>query len=574
MAGQKLLHKIKAFKRQHWLWVSLVALAFPLLIILVVQYQSLRTLEQMLPGYHQTRMYAFLVEVIQDVQTPFLEHAELTLNLPASAIPNTANSARQTGSRQTQQPNALDRAAEHFRQQPEFKGARRYFLVVATGAADSVEHTVFFYDGARQRLAPDPLAPELPAVEVAVAPYLIYIRNRAVILPKPDGVDRDADYPLMLKPVLDSERRVIAVAGYVLDQAWFRNFAVPNAVARILPRSLPNKAKDATITLSLDSPEQVLYSDPPGEYQPVEAIQRFAGLAPRYLLGIRMRGETIEQWARRNFLLTLALSLLMTLVTIGGLLLGLRAAARELKLSQMKTDFVANLSHEFRTPLSSILALAELMRLRRVKDASEAQEFGEYIDSQGRRLMQLINHILDFSRIESGRKEFNFERADVREILSEAIEACAGRLRQSGHTIRLETAPSPLPLPRLDPDALALAVTNLLDNAIKYSRQAGEIVVSLNRSKNSVEITVRDHGIGIAREEQQHIFEKFYRVSTGLVHDVKGSGLGLAIVQRIVLAHQGRITVESELGRGSAFTIHLPAPTLDAALSEQKEQQE
>jgi signal transduction histidine kinase len=561
MAGQELLRKIKAFKRRHWLWVSLIALPLPLIIILYVQYQSLRTLEQMLPGYHQARLERFLAEVIREVQGLYFNHAEAALSLPVSAIPVTDSLRRQ-------KPAALERAAEHFQQQPAFPGVRRYFLVVASGVGGFADHTVLFYDAPRRTLAPDAQAPELRAINVAVAPYLIYIRNGAVILPQLDGVDRDSDYPLLLKPALDSERRVIAVAGCVLDQPWFKDVAVPGAVSRILPRSLPNKARDATVTLSLDAPEQVLYSDPPGEYQPVEAMQRFTGLAPRRLLGIRMRGETVEQWARRNFLLTLALSLLMKLVIIGGLLLSLRVAARELKLSQMKTDFVANLSHEFRTPLSSILALAELMRLRRVKDMNEAQEFGEYIDSQGRRLMQLINNVLDFSRIESGRKDFHFEQADVREVVNEAIEACAGRLKQSGHTIRLETAPSPPPLLRLDRDALALALTNLLDNAMKYSRQAGEIVVRLSHTGNSVEIAVIDQGIGIAREERRRIFEKFYRVSAGLVHDVKGSGLGLAIVEHIVRAHQGRITVESELGRGSAFTIHLPAPAFAPASSE------
>jgi len=204
-----------------------------------------------------------------------------------------------------------------------------------------------------------------------------------------------------------------------------------------------------------------------------------------------------------------------------------------------------------------------LMRLGRVKDSAEVREFGYYIESQGHRVMRLINNILDFSRIESGRKEYHFEPADAREVINAAMEDCAGQLKKSGHRINVEAMPD-LPPARLDAAAMTLALTNLLDNAIKYSGANREIRVWLGRGDDELLITVTDRGIGIALDEQERIFEKFYRVSSGLVHDVKGSGLGLAIVKHIVEAHHGRVTVDSEPGRGSSFTIHLPIERREA----------
>jgi signal transduction histidine kinase len=224
----------------------------------------------------------------------------------------------------------------------------------------------------------------------------------------------------------------------------------------------------------------------------------------------------------------------------------------------MKTDFVSNVSHELRTPLSSIRVFGEFLKLGRVKEQEKICEYGEYIETESRRLTQLINNILDFSKIESGRKTYQFERANVAELIGETLKTFDVQLKQQGFSIIFETPRAPLPQTIVDTDALAQAFINLLDNAVKYSGEAKQIHVLLGQQGDFVTISVRDHGVGIPREEQSKIFEKFYRVSTGLVHDVKGSGLGLSLVAHIVKAHHGRVTVESEQGHGSTFTIHLP----------------
>ncbi|MBA3766722.1 MAG: ATP-binding protein [Acidobacteria bacterium] len=144
-------------------------------------------------------------------------------------------------------------------------------------------------------------------------------------------------------------------------------------------------------------------------------------------------------------------------------------------------------------------------------------------------------------------------------MIADTLKTLEVQLKQNGFQIIFEAPDTPLPPAVIDADAIAQAFMNLLDNAVKYSASAKEITVRLDQEEGFIRLSVTDHGIGIPREEQEKIFDKFYRVSTGLVHDVKGSGLGLALVKHIVEAHRGKVTVKSEPGRGSSFTIHLPA---------------
>jgi signal transduction histidine kinase len=224
----------------------------------------------------------------------------------------------------------------------------------------------------------------------------------------------------------------------------------------------------------------------------------------------------------------------------------------------MKSDFVSNVSHELRTPVASIRVFGELLRTGRAQSAEKAREYGEYIEAESRRLSRLIDNILDFSRIESGRKEYRFVEADLHEVIADVIHTFDVRLGPQGFRITLETPPEPLPAVRIDADAIAQAFHNLLDNAVKYSGDSKAVTVRVTREGLSAAIAVQDFGIGIAPEEQRKVFERFHRVGTGLVHDVKGSGLGLSLVRHIVEAHGGTVDVVSKPGAGSVFTMRLP----------------
>jgi signal transduction histidine kinase len=274
-----------------------------------------------------------------------------------------------------------------------------------------------------------------------------------------------------------------------------------------------------------------------------------------------------ERWANASFLFNLSLSALLALALIGGLAFALRAAGRAMALSEMKSDFVSNVSHELRTPLASIRVFAELLRLGRVTAPEKVREYGGTIEAEIRRLTALINNILDFARIESGRKTYQFASADLGCLVEGVLHGFEMRLSSIGFQVRYTSPDSPLPPVEMDADAITQALLNLLDNAVKYSGASREIAVRLAREGDEAVLSVTDRGIGIAREEQPRIFERFHRVSTGLVHDVKGSGLGLSIVHHIMQAHHGQVTVESEPGRGSTFALRMPFVRRGGALA-------
>jgi signal transduction histidine kinase len=249
--------------------------------------------------------------------------------------------------------------------------------------------------------------------------------------------------------------------------------------------------------------------------------------------------------------------------------LTLRATAREMKLAQAKSTFVSNVSHELKTPLALIRLFAETLELGRVKSGDKAKEYYRIINNESRRLTQLINNILDFSKIEAGRKEYEFVESDITEVVEEVIRSYEYQIINAGFELNAQIEHD-LPLVSIDRDAISQAVLNLINNAVKYSDESKEITVQVRLRDRSVAIEVADKGIGIPRSEQDKIFEKFYRVSTGLVHNTKGSGLGLALVKHIVEAHDGKIIVESAPGKGSRFTMMIPVNGAVATTKEMK----
>ncbi|MHB8875355.1 MAG: sensor histidine kinase [Myxococcaceae bacterium] len=247
------------------------------------------------------------------------------------------------------------------------------------------------------------------------------------------------------------------------------------------------------------------------------------------------------------FYLTLAIGVVHTARTL----------YREARLSRLKTDFVSLVSHELRTPLTSIRMFIETLALGRVKDPAQTQEVLELLSKETARLSEMIERVLDWARIESGRKVYQRASVPVKEVVDATVAAFRAQRLNASVQLSCDLPPE-LPPVAVDRDAVAGALLNLLQNAYKYTGEDKRIEVRARPERKGVAIDVQDNGVGIPPRERKRIFEGFYRVDDLLTRKTEGSGLGLAIAKRIVEAHGGKITVKSEVGKGSVFTLHLP----------------
>jgi len=248
---------------------------------------------------------------------------------------------------------------------------------------------------------------------------------------------------------------------------------------------------------------------------------------------------------------------LLAAVLLLATFVGARYIARQIELVQVKSSFVSNVTHELKTPIAVIKLAVETLEMGRFRTDAERDKYLRTIQRESDRLAQLVNNILDFSRLESGQQALHLAPLDVRDVIANALESIRLRLEDEGFQWVVDAPDRPL---RIRGDALGLqhCLLNLLDNAVKYSRDRKEIRILVRERPPWLSIAVSDRGIGIAPEDQERIFEKFVRVETGLVHTVKGAGLGLSLVDQIVRAHHGRVEVASTPGEGSIFTLLLP----------------
>jgi len=233
-----------------------------------------------------------------------------------------------------------------------------------------------------------------------------------------------------------------------------------------------------------------------------------------------------------------------------------RAAAREVRLAELKSSFVSGVSHDLKTPLALIQLFAETLELGRLKSTERAQEYYRIINSEARKLTRLIDNLLDFSKIEAGLRLYKREPKDLAAVTGRVLESLQSQFRHNQFHVTSRLA-APVPV-LIDPEAAEQALENLLSNAMKYSPENRNIVVEVDRDGQFGVIRITDRGVGIPARLQRKIFRKFYRIQTDAGSGPQGTGLGLAIVDHIMRGHGGFVRVDSEPGRGSTFALHFP----------------
>ena len=517
----------RLFRRSIW-FVPFVVI--PLGALLVMQVRFLRALEQKSVSAERNWQRGAIESVVADIDDRFRRDSAKALTLSHVQLLSTGTLGR------------------HFRESP-VQGAKLYF---ATLFDDNRMAILYFTPNGIQTKPPD--WGETEAVKLATMPWHVAHKWGRVAEPALQVDERDHRHRIIQRPVVDESMRVVGVAGVILDQKLART-KISAMAASLVGKRYPKRAMSLRLGDAIPrrpARERDFITQPLGfVFTDWRVGIRDACTSPEELAAYQFRSNMM--WTGGAFV-----------VLLGSIGLAGGSVARQMRLSQMKSDFVSNVSHELRTPLSSIRVFGEYMRLGRVTKDEKIREYGEYIEAESRRLTQLINNILDFSKIESAEKQYRSCETDVVELVEHTVAGFEMPLRDLGVSIAFAAEGQRPPLLQLDKDAIAQVIVNLLDNAVKYSNGNKQIEVTVRGEAGEVRISVRDHGIGIPASERKKIFEKFYRVGSGLVHDVKGSGLGLSIVLHVAQAHGGRVEVESEVGEGSTFTIVLPVQEVTA----------
>jgi signal transduction histidine kinase len=227
------------------------------------------------------------------------------------------------------------------------------------------------------------------------------------------------------------------------------------------------------------------------------------------------------------------------------------------ELNRLKTEFISDVSHEIRTPMSSIQGMSELLQQGKIKVKQKQEEILELMTDECSRLSRFLHNILDYGKIEQNMTAYQFQETDICQVVEDTFRVYAYRIKSLGFTVKKQIPKEPVQLD-IDPDAIKQALTNLIDNAIKYSAKKREINIAVIPMDNHVEIRIKDRGVGISEQERQKIFQGFYRVSDEQHMAPKGVGLGLKIVKHIMEAHGGHVRVESQKGKGSTFILTFP----------------
>jgi signal transduction histidine kinase len=362
-------------------------------------------------------------------------------------------------------------------------------------------------------------------------------------------------------PGSSAGRRVDVVDSQPVLAAWR---ATPDRLAAVVAgrgylTSLWREAgADPRVRLALSDPEgRTVFGTLPGPSDRV-AVRTAAVTKLPWTIHVSSAGLAASDSgipARRRLLLAV-LSVLAVLLVVSSYLI-VRAMTRELAVARLQSDFVASVSHEFRSPLTSIRQLSSLLGQGRLASADQLQRAYAFLAAESKRLERLVEGLLDFGQIEAGRARYRMESTEAGELVRDVVETFERTVSTEGYRVELALPASPCRI-RADRDALGRALWNLLDNAVKYSPAHRTVWVEVAPEGDQLSISVKDRGVGIPAAEQKAIFGKFVRGARSREIGVKGTGLGLAIVRHVVAAHGGEVRLESASGEGSRFLLRMP----------------
>lgn len=346
------------------------------------------------------------------------------------------------------------------------------------------------------------------------------------------------------------------------NEGWLFGLVLgPGELSRLASGILPKRSGNTTWVAILNDKAKPV-SKSPAEFaakwkRPFVATE-IGEFLPHWEVALYLANPAQFRESARLVTITVILLIALALAAIlaGGYLVALDTR-RQLAIAQQKTDFVSNVSHELKTPLTSIRMFAELLAEDRVKEPEKRSRYLRIIVSESERLARLVNNVLDFARIERKRKSYDLRPADARPVIERIWEAECDRLREAGFAVEWTSDKGPYPVV-CDQDALAQILVNLISNAEKYSPDTKEITLSSRIEGDTLSVAVLDRGSGVAKGTEKRIFEAFFRGSDSLSSSVQGSGLGLTLARRMARDQGGDVTFQRREGGGSIFTLRIP----------------
>jgi signal transduction histidine kinase len=534
--------------RARLLWVGGSILTIAVALLTIIQYRLLSRLRNASLESRTRQAELLADEISTGIAQYFGIHADASLDVTREEL--------------------YDSAAVIARlRKNDFQGAREFFVARFDPAG---RMSVLHYDRANARLVERPEAKSMPAIEFALYAWSSPERRRILRRPQrlaglpPRTTNQATNINLDLSNADRGNRTAVhpvgigdefaGAVGFIIDDHYVRRVLVPSLIERT--RRDP-KWSGLSVAVRETGTGVIEGSAPSANQRPLARLP--LGFALRdNVLEIYGDGTTAAALASRSFVLNLGLMIFIAVNAVAGAILTIRSARTQMRLASMKNDFISNVTHELRTPLSSIRLFARLIRTGGQATHAEAVTYAGHIEEESERLSRMVEHVLALSRLEGHAGE-PFTTFDLRSAVRAALARHSGLLRSRRLELQSHLPGAPLFVAG-NAESLTSAISNVIENAIHYSHEdEGAIELELRAEAGGAEITVRDRGIGIAASDRERIFERFFRGEDEMVRRVNGSGLGLAIVRTAVEAHGGQVTVAGRHGGGSAFTIRLPA---------------